>query len=110
MKFTRSFISFTLALLMLAGPVITAEATAPNDIDIHLTYINPLYEELLTESDLVASVPHQSRNTVYASSDYATTAEEAGKVMRDSMKQRQEICEIHYQTTGYDEDALNALL
>ena len=108
-------ISFLLALVLILGMVpFSAMALEPvvkfeTETD---TYINPLYADVITEADLVqpsetAAVPQNTRAV-----EYATTFADAGKQMREPMKNREETIVVYYQTTNHDsaqhEDIFNA--
>lgn len=68
-----------------------------------ITHINPLYEGVITEADLVrpagetGAVPNAS-----SASDYAVTFEEAGAQIRAGMTQRQTTVVAYYQSDVYD--------
>lgn len=100
MKFLRILTTLTLSLLMLAGPVVSAQAAAPKTIEIQMTYINPLYKDILTEDDLVKSTHSRPDASPCADPEYTTSVQEAGKTMRAAMKKRQASVTLYFQNSG----------
>ena len=76
----------------------TSEDSETSDIRYeHVTYINPLYEDVIQASDLVQ--PDESEVAVYSNSDYVSTLSEVGSQLRGSLKERQENITVYYQST-----------
>ncbi len=103
MKKTRwSLMAAVLGILLLLGIGVSAA-----DVEYDsATYINPLYENVLDEKDLVR--PKWDGNFGFAlenavsESEYLTTLEEAGKFMREKMKARETEVVVYYRNTeGY---------
>ncbi len=103
MKKTRwSLMAAVLGILLLLGIGVSAA-----DVEYDsATYINPLYENVLDEEDLVR--PKWDGNLGFAlenavsESEYLTTLEEAGKFVREKMKARETEVVVYYRNTeGY---------
>ena len=72
------------------------------------TYVNPLYEDVIEESDLNRYFPENTENGIaaYSSADdrdineeeYTDTVDEAAAVIREGMKQREETIVVYYKT------------
>lgn len=63
---------------------------------ISVTYINPLYRDVLHDSDLLQ--PEDPQIAAYSVADYAETQYAAGLQLRDYIKNRQETFTIYYQS------------
>lgn len=110
MKTLRILTALTLAILLFAGPVVPAQAVEANHLDIQMTYINPLYRDILTEEDLVKPSPSRSDAVPCADPEYTTSVQEAGETMRAAMKKRQASVTIYFQHTANSEDeAMNIM-
>ena len=96
MKRIQKWTAFFLALALIAslGPL-PAKAVENAPTSISFTYINPLYADVITEADLTP--PRQPGVSTYEAQKYVTTIEEAGQVIRDGMKERQETIVVYYQ-------------
>lgn len=70
---------------------------------IKMVYVNPLYEDGVSESDLDQSFDSYSIETAQIS-EYCTSVDVAGIQMRSSMKEREENIEIGLQTTRITQD------
>lgn len=88
--------------------------------EVHMeeeTYVNPLYEDVIEESDLNRYSPENTENGIaaYSSADdrdinekeYTDTVDEAAAVIREGMKQREETIVVYYKTP---EEPTKALL
>lgn len=80
----------------------TEESTADQSGVTHLTetYVNPLYEGVIDDSDLKR--PSESDVSAYAESEYYQSTAEAGVYMRQLMKSRSETIEVGIQAAAYD--------
>ena len=103
----RRLLSWVLVLVMVCSMLpVHAFAIAPGAVvDASLTdtitHINPLYEDVLTEADLVE--PSDAPDTeLHAELAYATTFAEAGAQMREAMVNREATVVAYYQTSNYD--------
>lgn len=84
-----------------------AAATSAEPIEpITMTYINPLYEDVMTEADLV----QPGVMALAAAGDYCDTVEEAGAVIRDQMEARQETVTAYIKTNTWEEAAIMQLM
>ncbi len=96
-----------------SGSEESAQAAAKSDKtgEVYMeeeTYVNPLYEDVVDESDLnrYSLENHDSGITTYSSADeqdineeeYADTVDEAAEIIREGMKQREETIVVHYKT------------
>ena len=103
----RRILAFVLAWMLCFGcvggnlPVVHAES-AP--LEFYDTYINPLYEDSFSESDLAK--PRQTR-AVY-NGEYIGSAKELAAVIRNGMKNRQET--LNLQINADDQESLKALI
>ena len=75
---------------------ITVHAAEDQTIDLHASYVNPLYADIITEEDLLPYTPPSS--VTYNDPEYVTTIEEAGQVLREQMKERVESAVVYIQT------------
>ena len=75
---------------------ITLHAAEDQTIDLHASYVNPLYADIVTEEDLLPYTPPSS--VTYNDPEYVTTIEEAGQVLREQMKERVESAVVYIQT------------
>ena len=103
----RRILAFVLAWMLCFGcvggnlPVVHAESAPLEFYDI---YINPLYEDSFSESDL--AIPRQTR-AVY-NGEYIGSAKELAAVIRNGMKNRQET--LNLQINAVDQESLKALI
>ena len=103
----RRLLAFLLTLAMVCTmlPVQALAATVDKLVPFEetVTYINPLYADVVTEADLVEPQhtlePHAEGDPVYA-----TTFAEAGEQMREPMVNREETIVVYYKTSNYDSD------
>jgi len=106
--------AFFLALLMVfsllpGGFAMEAKAAEGSAISLQETYVNPLYADVISEEDLAAD----HRPVLKADGgeiEYADTIEEAGAMMRQGMKQRQEQILVYLQTPYVSDDNLVDLM
>ncbi|MCI5649147.1 MAG: S-layer homology domain-containing protein [Fusicatenibacter sp.] len=101
-RFLALLLSVTMCLGLLPGMVFAAE---PDHYEI--TYINPLYSDVMKESDLKDGL--RVRAASAEELEYYTDTKEAGAVMRADMKQREETIEIGLQTDALDSDRAKEL-
>ncbi len=86
-----------------AGEIKPAD-TAPSEVtNTIVTYINPLYEDVIDISDL--NEPSDSHISAYKASEYYASINEAAGYMRSQMKQRSETIEVGLQSEIEDEGA-----
>ena len=103
----RRLLSLVLVLALVCSMLpVHAFALAPGAVvDASLTdtitHINPLYEDVITEADLVQP-SEEFRAELHADPVYATTFAEAGEQMRQPMVNREETIVVYYQTTNHD--------
>lgn len=71
--------------------------TSADVIEQELTYVNPLYEDVIEPSDLLTA--DENAISAFAEEEYCTTIEEAGAIMREQMVDRAETITIYYETT-----------
>ena len=65
------------------------EQTIENQGSMEVIYINPLYEDVIRESDLVS--PEETDGiALYAEQEYTDSIDEAAAQIRSGMKQREE--------------------
>ncbi|MCD8145966.1 MAG: hypothetical protein LUD84_01590, partial [Clostridiales bacterium] len=66
------------------------------------TYINPEYEDVITEDDLVQPSEDEGNALVSAAStiEYCTTIEEAAELMREELKNRTTTITVYYQCSA----------
>ncbi|MGM9628366.1 MAG: cell wall-binding repeat-containing protein [Faecousia sp.] len=96
MKRIQKWTAFFLALALIVGlGPLPAKAVENAPASISFTYINPLYADVITEADLTP--PRQPGVSTYEAQKYVTTIKEAGQVIRDGMKERQETIVVYYQ-------------
>lgn len=113
MKYLRRLAAVFLSLCLLCslsgnGALLPVHAAEESPLSLEVTYVNPLYEDIISEHDLTKAV---SRNAVtYAEPEYVTSPEEAGMVLREYMKNREETAIVYYHETGYDEAAFRVTM
>lgn len=108
MKRFRNLTALLLSLILILG--IIPSANAAGTISIQETYINPLYEELVSEQDLnPLGIPWTTRSSAQ---NYFSDTKAAGAYLREAMTLRQDTIAIPYMTDGYDGNAetIRALL
>ena len=93
--------ALVLALICTMLPVQALAVMPTAAINETITYINPLYKDVITEDDLVqpSEKPHAE---LHADPVYATSFAEAGAQMRQPMVNREETIVVYYQTTNHD--------
>jgi len=115
MKTGHKITAALLALLMVAslltlGPwTLKASAAESQQIDLEMTYVNPLYEGVVSEDDLIQYTP----GTLKADDEdvtYLTDVKSAAKVIRDAMKDREKTIVVYYHLKDYSEDTAKALV
>ncbi|MCD7769223.1 MAG: hypothetical protein LUH36_03785, partial [Oscillospiraceae bacterium] len=96
------------AVLENAGEEVTTldEDEAPSILFV--TYINPLYADVITEDDLVkpgeaVSVP----SVAIITSDYATSLSEAAVQMREGLVSRETTITVQYTSTGFTQELVD---
>ncbi len=71
------------------------------------SYINPIYEDVIEESDLVQP---SGIAVISDFTDYASSISEAGTVLRSGLEERAETIEVLYQTDTYDSGLWSSIL
>ena len=99
--FTKMLWCFLISVIMTGMFSFSSTAMkAENQLtpNLYMTYINPLYEDVVTEAELndALDIPVFCTNT----GEYYTTVEEAGVYLRECMKQRQQVIYIGYETNN----------
>lgn len=99
----RRILTLLLACALLVS--VFPAAAAPREQTI--TYINPLYADVITEADLVQSVPvkpdAEPQSTTYG------TVEEAAAILRKGMKNRAETVTVNVSYDGSSKEVSNAV-
>lgn len=105
-KWTAFFLALLMVFSLLPGACTLEVSAAETDtISLQETHINPLYADVISEKDLMTD----RRPVLKADGgeiEYADTVEEAAVMMRESMKQRQDVFEVYLQTPFVSNDAL----
>lgn len=70
-----------------------AQINAPS-----VTYINPIYADVISEDDLVKPDESESSIATYSDPEYLTDIEAVGAVLREGLKQRVETISVYYIT------------
>ena len=116
MKFLQKSAAFVLILAMVAclllpgGLVLQANAAENVVYTISDFQINPLYADVISESDLLHSPPTLGADPDGQAEDpeYVTTIEEAAVTLREAMKQRADTVTIYFQTPELSDDYTEA--
>lgn len=81
------------------------EQTIENQGSMEVVYINPLYEDVIRESDLVS--PEETDGiALYAEQEYTDSIDEAAGQIRSGMKQREESITVYYQASVSSEEEI----
>lgn len=72
-------------------------------------YINPIYRDVVQESDLKQPSEEQPEISPYSEVEYADTVEEAGLQIREGMKQRHETIVVYYQAPEYEDGVMREI-
>ena len=96
-----------MTVLAICLSLTTIHAAEDQTIDFNVSYVNPLYADIITEEELLPSTPPPQ--ITYSDPDYVTTVEEAGQVMRQQMKEHVESTLVYIQTTDATEEYLTDL-
>lgn len=116
LQMTATLLFVILAVLFLPHTTQAAQTDQPavSDTKVHSgsrtaedCYINPLYEDILTEADLKAARPSAvspGPSTLDDTADYLTSYEEAGAQMREAMKKRTESITIYFQAEEFSKE------
>ncbi len=98
----KKWVSMMLVLVMVAAwlPLgqVQAQTLQPVRGTASMTYINPLYRDVLTSDDLVK--PSEAAPTAEGNTVYHTTLQAAGEAVREAMKNRQTTINVGYQVSG----------
>ena len=100
------------------GSDITETGKADGIYVMEETYVNPFYEDVVTESELKTVTAESNENGIalysnipdgqsISEEEYADTIEEAAEVIREGMKKREQTVSVHYKTP---EEPTKALL
>lgn len=105
-KRTAFFLALLMAFSLLPGGwTLEADAAENGAFSLQETYVNPLYEDVISGEDVVS----EHRPALKADGEeieYADTVEEAGAVMREGMRKRQDVFEVYLQTPFVSNDEL----
>lgn len=102
------FLTAVLAACLFPIAVHAAEDHTDHTIDLNVSYVNPVYADVVTEDDLLPYSP--SSRVTYSDPEYVTTVEEAGQILREQMKQRIDSAVVYIQTTEATEEYLTDLI
>ncbi len=100
-------ISSRFVFMLLAALCFTLPAAAEETTQLHtepVVYVNPLYEEVITEEDILAQtagVPSAGFYS-YSQEDYFDTIEEAAPLVREALVNRESVFTVPY-TMSYEE-------
>ena len=83
----------------LAAEIPSVNDTGDSFTETTITYVNPLYADVIDESDL----KEPSDISTCAVSQYETSIEDAAAYVREQMKNRQETIEVGLQTSSEEE-------
>lgn len=75
------------------------------------SYVNPLYENVIQESDL-NKIPDGVGNSgisTYSENEYADNIEAAGEQIKEGMKQREEVIQVYYQAPKYKDGIMREI-
>ena len=101
----KRILAIILILTMVQFPGIRVEAEEiidnQNTGRIEETFINPLYDDVISEEDLV-SADESSFIEAYAEEEYSSSIEECAAQLREGMKQRIESIKVYYQVPEYE--------
>lgn len=81
---------------------------AMGETTLRETYVNPLFKDIVKESDLSESVSPMPV-AGYAEETYLTSIEAAGAQMREEMRNREEEIVIYYQAPEYSRELVEAI-
>lgn len=101
----KKLISYLITVMMVFTmmPYIAfAESTANQELTISHTWVNPLYEDVISESDL--QLDSEPISTFSSEVTYATTPEEAALVVREYMVNRVDSYTLYYKIPAADVD------
>ncbi|MBQ8835399.1 MAG: cell wall-binding repeat-containing protein [Oscillospiraceae bacterium] len=104
----KRVLAWILSFVMLAGllPVVQVRAVEVVPLEtVPVSYINPLYADVMDESQLP-----QPGVMPLAEVEYLETTEEAGTVLREGIKARQETIVIGLKTEAYTDELLNQIV
>ena len=100
--FALLIVGFILSLFSkeaLAAEIPSVNDTGDSFTETTITYVNPLYADVIDESDL----KEPSDISTCAVSQYETSIEDAAAYVREQMKNRQETIEVGLQTSSEEE-------
>jgi len=109
MHLFKRFTALLLAVVLVTG-LLPAQVRAEEQelLTFETTVVNPLYEGILTEDDLLSSV--HSEVQTYRDSDEVQSIDEAGEIIRESMKDRQESVNVFVFDTEATQESFDALV
>lgn len=108
MKSLRSLIALVLSVVLLVGAVPFSQAAAADTIQLDLTYINPLYDDILTEADLNSTSLSNSHRVLFSKPEYMTDLQQAASFVRNVLKNRQETFTLYFQNNADSPDTATA--
>ena len=108
MKALRSLLALVLSVILLTGTVPFTQASETDALHLDITYINPLYADILTEEDLSAPSPSSSPVVLFSKPEYLSDIQQAADLMRSMMKSRQETFTLYFRNTADSPNAATA--
>lgn len=95
---------FAMLLAVMPVTALAAESKGGTPVEtISTTYINPLYADVMDEADLVKPTADTQADEV----DYCSTIEEAGAVVREQLKDRQETVTVGLQAEEMNQQQMH---
>ena len=92
---TSIAVAFTVTAVPVSAAALSNDSVSAAAGTITEVYVNPLYADVITESDLLS--PSQAAGTSLLEDDvYCTTTAEAGEILRSAMKERTETVTVKY--------------
>lgn len=92
---TAIAVAFTVTAVPVSAAALSNDSVSAAAGTITEVYVNPLYADVITESDLLS--PSQAAGTSLLEDDvYCTTTAEAGEILRSAMKERTETVTVKY--------------
>lgn len=109
-KVKKRILTLGLLILLLSMSLVTIVSAKDNgekkisiNEPIEISYVNPLYADVVQPSDLNESKDISDKSiSIQANGQYYETYAEAGIVARQGMKKRQETIEVGFQAPEYD--------
>lgn len=90
----KKLTSLLLAMMMVMTLVPCTSFATEKKISLSETYVNPVYQDVITEGDL--KKPSDSGISTYSTPRYFTEESQIAEVLREGMTQRQDVITINY--------------